>query len=173
MAANDRLADPPNLTQLIAAIRRALDDADQNGALALHGHVVELAPGLAAAAESVEANPDGAWHHAARISGRISQQPAPQGQAATSAPDGVASARDGFARLVADIAFGMRPAALTHTDRELARAYHVFQILMRAWDEWDRQRAIRTVTQPVALPVRTVSRTGTWRTQARSGHLHH
>lgn len=173
MAADDRLADHPHLTQLIRAIRRALTDADQHGALALHGHVVELAPGLAAAAESVEANPDGPWHHAARIAGRISQQPAPPGQAATGAPDGAAPARDGFARLLADIAFGMMPAALTHTDRELARAYHVFQILMRAWDEWDRQRALRTVTQPVALPVRTVSRPGPWRTQARSGHLHH
>lgn len=173
MAANDRLADHPNLTHLIAAIRRAMDDADQNGALALHGHVVELAPGLAAAAESVEANPDGPWHHAARIAGRLSQQPAPPGQAATGAPNGATPARGGFARLLADIALGMSTAALTHTDRELARAYHVFQILMRAWDEWERQRALRTLTQPVALPVRTVSRPGTWRTQARSGHLHH
>lgn len=173
VAPNERLADHPNLTQLIAAIRRAMVDADQNGALALHGHVVELAPGLAAAAESVEANPDGPWHHAARIAARLSQQPAPPGQAATGASDGAAPARDGFARLLGEIAFGMRPAALTHTDRELARAYHVFQILMRAWDEWDRQRALRTLNQPVALPVRTVSRPGTWRTQARSGHLHH
>ena len=102
-AANERLADHPNLTQLIAAIRRAMDDADQNGALALHGHVVELAPGLAAAAESVEPNPDGPWHHAARIAERLSQQPAPPGRAATGAPDGAAPARDGFARLLADI----------------------------------------------------------------------
>ncbi len=102
-----------------------------------------------------------------------SRQPVPPGHAAAGAPDGAAPARDGFARLLADIGFGLMPAALTHTDRELARAYHVFQTLMRAWEEWERQRAPRTLTQPLAQPVRTDSQPVSRRTQARPGHLHH
>jgi hypothetical protein len=150
-----------------------VNDADQHGALAFHGHVVELAPGVAAAAESVEPNPDGPWHHAARIAGRLSQQPAPPDGAETGGPAGAAPARNGFARLLADIGFGLMPAALTHTDRELARAYHVFQIHMRAWDEWERQRAPRTLTQPLARPERTDSQPVSRRTQVRPGHLHY